>query len=187
MWVNVVGTITALLTARAAGVQRFVFVSSHRVTLDGPADGQDETAPHARAPIDAWTRATQHAERAVLEADGRGGMRTLALRPADVWGSDGRLVETFLAQLVSGRFTRWIGRSTDVLDRTHRDTLVRAMLLGAVGLRDAPARTAGQAYFITDDERHGPTEWFAPMVERLGYPLPRWRRVARTPPPSPMA
>ncbi len=179
MQVNVVGTATMLAAARRAGAKRFVFVSTHQVALGGAGNALDESVPMARAPLDAYTRSKQYAERAVLEADGVGGMRTLALRPAGVWGAGGMMITAFLAQLIAGRFARWIGCRNDVFDTTHLDSLVRALLLGAARLCDAPQVAGGQTYFITDDERYGPMEWFAPLVTGLGYPLPRRRLRAR--------
>ena len=171
--INEGGSRTLLAAARAAGVGRFVFTSTHNVVLDGPCHELDETAPYATHFVDVYTPSKIAAERAVLEADEPGGMRTCALRPGGIWGPGGVMIEAFLGELVKGTFRAYMGDPESTVDSTHIDTLVRAELLAASGLQTRPERIGGQAYFITDDERLNGLRWFEPVMTALDYPIPR--------------
>lgn len=171
--INEGGTKTLLAAARAAGVGRFIFTSSHNVVLDRPCQELDETAPYATRFTDVYTPSKIAAERAVLEADEPGGMRTCALRPGGIWGPGGVMLEAFLGEVVKGTFRAYMGDPEATVDNTHIDTLIRAELLAAHGLQTTPERVGGQAYFITDDERLNGMRWFEPALTELDYPIPR--------------
>ena len=79
--VTVAGTEHALAAARAAGVPRFVHVSTEAVLADGkPIVQADETRPRPAAPIGPYPRSKGLAEERVLAANAPG-FATLIVRP----------------------------------------------------------------------------------------------------------
>ena len=175
--VNVVGTENMLRAARAAGVRAFVHTSSFNVVMDHAIEGGDEALPYATASNDLYTVTKVAAERAVLAADNPEGLRTIALRPAGIWGAGrgGMMLDAFVRELARGAFKATIGDGHTPLDNTHVENLVDAMLLAAARLRAPNPRVAGRAYFITDGERFDAMEWFRPLVEGLGHAFPSLR------------
>lgn len=85
--VNVDGTKAVIAAAVATGVRKLVFTSSASVVFDGTdlADA-DERLPYSKTPVDAYTDSKAKAEAAVLAANGKGGLLTVALRPAGIFG-----------------------------------------------------------------------------------------------------
>ena len=67
---------------------KLVYPSSAGVVFDGHdiIDG-DERLPYPEKPMDAYNDSKARAEQIVLEANGKGGLLTVALRPAGIFGS----------------------------------------------------------------------------------------------------
>jgi sterol-4alpha-carboxylate 3-dehydrogenase (decarboxylating) len=86
--VNVEGTKTIIAAAQETGVRKLVFTSSAGVVFNG-ADiiDIDERVPFPDVPMDAYNDSKSKAEVAVLEANGKRGLLTVALRPAGIFGS----------------------------------------------------------------------------------------------------
>ena len=86
--VNVEGTKAIIAAAQETGVRKLVFTSSAGVVFNG-ADiiDIDERVPFHDVPMDAYNDSKAKAEVAVLEANGKGGLLTVALRPAGIFGS----------------------------------------------------------------------------------------------------
>ena len=175
--VNIEGTRQLLAAAAQAGVQAFVHTSSFNVALHPNPEGkkQDETSVYAKGNKDLYTMSKIAAEEAVLAADNINGMRTCALRPGGIWGSDTHsiMIKSFLTQLAGGKFTVLVGSAEGLIDNTHAENLVDAQLLAARTLQHKPQVAGGQAYNITDDETINGMEWFRPLTEGLGYPFPQ--------------
>lgn len=178
--VNCVGTKNLLRAAAAAGVKALVQTSSFSVVLDRELNDKDETLPYATRTRDLYTLTKIEAERTVLAADDRDGLRTCALRPGGVWGTDtdSMMIRSFLQQLAGGKFKALIGNGKATMDNTHVENLVDAQLLAAKALRERPEVAGGQAYFVTDDEAINGLEWFRPLVEGCGERFPRLRLPA---------
>lgn len=175
--VNVVGTENVLRACVASKVGRLVHTSSFNVAMAGRVDEGDETLPYAEGEGDLYTRTKIAAEKRVLAANGVDGLRTVAIRPGGIWGG-GRgaiMIEAFVTELAKGKFGATIGDGRSVLDNVHVENVVDAELLAARALGRDPGRIAGQAYFVTDDERINPMEWFRPLVEGLGHRFPNVR------------
>ena len=177
--VNIEGTRHLLKAAAQAGAQAFVHTSSFNVALHPNPEGnkQDETSVYAKGNKDLYTMSKIAAEEAVLAANNINGMRTCALRPGGIWGSDTHsiMIKSFLTQLAKGKFTVLVGDAQGLIDNTHVENLVDAQLLAARALHLKPEVAGGQAYNITDDETINGMEWFRPLTEGLGYPFPRKR------------
>lgn len=175
--VNVGGTELLLETARAASVPRFVFTSSIDVVFSGApiADG-DESLPYAGRFLDDYGRTKAEAEQRVLAADGQGGMQTVSLRAAGVFGPhDRNRFPVILDHVGKGGFVA-LGDGRARFSHVYVDNLAHAHRLAAESLVPG-AQTAGRAYFVTD---HAPSNFFdfvEPYLAELGI-----RRAARSVP-----
>jgi 3beta-hydroxy-delta5-steroid dehydrogenase/steroid delta-isomerase len=174
--VNVGGTECVIRACRAAGVKRLVYTSSIAVAPI-PIEAADETAPYVGAdPLpDLYSQTKRDAEKLVLEANEREGLRTAAIRPGGVWGpgEGAMMVQDFLEHLAAGEFKVMIGDGKSVTDNVHVDSVVDGHFLVAQKLSDDPDLVGGQAYFVTDDEPTNPVLWYRPIVEALGYSWPK--------------
>ena len=174
--VNVGGTECVIRACRAAGVKRLIYTSSIAV-MPIPIEAADETAPYVGAePLpDLYSQTKRDAEKLVLEANERDGLRTAAVRPGGVWGpgEGAMMVQDFLEHLAAGDFKVMIGSGKSVTDNVHVDSVVDVHFLVAQKLTDDPELVGGQAYFVTDGEPTNPVLWYRPIVEGLGYTWPK--------------
>ncbi len=173
--VNVGGTVRMLEAARTTGVRRFVHTSSNNVTFDDPVVNGDETLPYASQAPDLYTRTKIEGERLVLEADGRDGLHTCALRPAGIYGPGERMMLRSLYQACErGIYLASFGDADALCDNVYIDNAVDAHIAAAEHLEpDAPL--CGEAYFISDGAPTNYFEFFRPLVEGVGYRAPRVR------------
>jgi len=81
------GTKAVIAAAVECGVRKLVYTSSAGVVFNG-ADltDVDERLPPPERPMDAYNESKAKAEEAVIEANGKGGLLTVALRPAGIFG-----------------------------------------------------------------------------------------------------
>lgn len=170
--INVGGAEGLVAACRGAGVRKLVQVSSNNVCIDGERVEQDEATPYAARTWDLYTATKIEAERLVRAANGDG-LRTCALRPGGIWGpgEGGFMVREFLSRAARGQFVARLGDGHGTGDNTHVFSLVRALLQAAAGLDRADL--GGRAWFVTDDERIDPIEWFRPIADHLGVAWPK--------------
>lgn len=144
--VNVEGTERLLEAAKAAGVRRFVHISTEAVLFRGQAlHNVDETAPLALNSPFPYSRTKAAAEVAVTRAnDPEVGFETIILRPRMIWGEDDETILTAVTAMVkAGRF-RWLDGGMAETSTTHVENLVHAIALALES--GAP----GAAYFVAD-------------------------------------
>jgi nucleoside-diphosphate-sugar epimerase len=147
--VNVTGTENVAAACVAAGVGQLVATSSTSVVVPHdvarrPLVLADERTPPATAPfLCHYIRTKGLAERAVLAADGRGGLSTAALRPGGMFGPRDQLLTAAVAAGLPG-----IGLATNALDHIYVENVVHAFLLLEAKLRPG-APVCGRAYFVT--------------------------------------
>lgn len=85
--VNVDGTKAIIAAAVETGVRKLVFTSSAGVVFNGnEIKDVDERIAFPDVPMDAYNDSKAKAEVAVIEANGKGGLLTVALRPAGIFG-----------------------------------------------------------------------------------------------------
>ncbi|WP_280487867.1 NAD-dependent epimerase/dehydratase family protein [Nocardia farcinica] len=182
---NVHGTEALLAAARAAGVTRFVFVSSPSALMDRDGGDQldiDESVPYPRRYLNHYCATKAAAERLVLAANAPG-FTTCALRPRAIWGAGDRSgpIVRLLTRTAQGRLPDLSGGRDVYASLCHVDNIVdacvKAMTADTVG---------GRAYFVADAERTNVWRFLAEVAERLGYrpptrrPDPRVLRAAVT-------
>lgn len=84
--VNVEGTLNLARQAAAAGVQRFVFVSSVKVNGEATTLGQPFSADDLPAPIDPYGVSKMEAEGGLREISAKTGLEVVVIRPPLVYG-----------------------------------------------------------------------------------------------------
>jgi len=166
---NVDGTRTLIDAARAAGVGRFVQVSSPSVahagrSLVGAPAGPADPA-RARG---AYSRSKAMAEQLALDTH-RAGFAVIAVRPHLVWGpGDTQLVARIVERGRSGRLAL-VGRGTALIDTTYVDNAADAL----VAALDAAESAGGAAYVVSNGEPRPVAEILAAICSAAGVPGPR--------------
>jgi nucleoside-diphosphate-sugar epimerase len=161
--VNVLGTRRVLQAAAAAGVRRFVHLSSVRAFSDlGFPDGVTEDHP-VRPDGNPYVDTKIAGEQVVLQAHAAGELETVVIRPADVYGPGSQpWVVKPLDLMASGQFLLpAMGRG--VFSPLHVDDLVRGLLLAI----EHPA-AAGQVITLTGPRPVSTREYFGALARAAG-------------------
>ncbi|GAB4820511.1 hypothetical protein N2152v2_007557 [Parachlorella kessleri] len=166
------------------GVGRLVYTSTYNTVFGGQAIAcGDETLPlfPAHRHPDSYSRTKTLAEQVVLGANSRplaapasGCLRTCAIRPAGIYGpGEQRHLPRIIRALEMGLFRFVYGSPNSLVDFVHVNNLVTAHILAAEALTAKRGFVAsGQAYY---DNPINNFEFFRPLVEGLGYPMPKLR------------
>jgi 2-alkyl-3-oxoalkanoate reductase len=172
---NTWGTRQVILGCRAHRVPRLVFTSSPSAVFSGQDQaGVDESVRYnfdwlcKHGASYSYTKAT--AEFNVLRSNGRGALRTCALRPHLIWGpEDTHLIPRLIARARSGRLRR-VGDGTNLVDITYVENAAEAHLLAADALASANSPVAGKAYFISQGEPVNCWQWIDEILALVNLP-----------------
>lgn len=176
---NIVGTRCIVESARAAGVARFVHVSSPSVAHTGRSlvgAGANVASPgEVRGH---YARSKAYAELIALAADSPT-MAVVAIRPHLIWGpGDTQLVGRIIERAKAGRLAV-VGSGAVLIDTTFVDNAADA-LLAAV---DRTPTIGGKALVVTNGQPRPVRELLNRIVLAAGLEKPRLKvpyRVART-------
>jgi len=173
---NVVGTDNLLAACAEHGIGRLVYTSTPSVVHQGhDLRGVDESVPYARRFLAHYPATKAIAERRVLEANGRSGLSTIALRPHLIWGpGDPHLLPRTVARARAGRLRLLSGPPKHV-DSVFIDDAAEAHL-AALDHLGPGASCAGKAYFITGGEPIESGELINRVLAAVGV-APVTRRV----------
>jgi Nucleoside-diphosphate-sugar epimerases len=146
---NTLGTLHVIDACAKNGVKKLVYTSSPSVVFDGnDQEGIDESCPYPEHWLAHYPKTKALAEQMVLEANGRDGLLTCALRPHLIWGPrDRHLIPRLIARAKKGRLRR-IGDGTNMIDITYVENAAKAHLQAADALTTG-SRVAGSSYFIS--------------------------------------
>jgi len=147
--INVMGTDNVIAACRRGGVSRLIHTSTPSVIFDGrDLEGVDESAPYPPRYTAHYPLTKAKAEQAVTRA-GASGLRTIVLRPHDIWGpGDPHFAPRIIAR---ARELRRIGDGRNLVDTTYIDNAAQAHLLAADVLKANPD-LSGRVYFISQGE-----------------------------------
>lgn len=85
---NVEGTCLVISACLAAGVKKLIFTGSSRLIYGGSnINGANKTLPYTEKSMGTYILSKIVAEKAVLEANGKGGLLMTALQPSGIFGS----------------------------------------------------------------------------------------------------
>ncbi|MBU6958471.1 SDR family oxidoreductase [Pseudomonas sp. CVAP len=172
--VNVNGTLNLARQAAAAGVKRFVFISSIKVNGEFTRPGEAFTADELPAPIDPYGISKFEAEQGLRELSAATAMDVVIIRPVLVYGPG--VKANFLSMM------RWLYKGIPlpfgaVQNRRSLISLDNLVDL-IVTCLDHPA-AANQTFLASDGEDVSTTELLRKLATSLGksarlLPVPVW-------------
>jgi len=176
--VNVDGTRNVVDACVKCKVPSLVYTSSASVVFDGKdlflAD--EKATPYAAKPLDFYTLTKIEGEKVVLEANGKGGVATCALRPSGIFGEyDLLTVPTTVEKARAGKLKYILGDGKNMMDWTYAGNVAAAHLAAAdvLGAKGVGSKAAGNAYFVTNDDPRPFWGFMGDLCDGLGYGRPR--------------
>lgn len=163
--VNVEGTLNLARQAVAAGVRRFIFISSIKVNGEGTDTGRPYHADDVPAPADPYGVSKMEAEQGLRALAAQTGLEVVIIRPVLVYGPG--VKANFLAMM------RWLQKGVPLpfgaIDNRRSlvalDNLVDLVLTCMVH----PA-AANQTFLVSDGEDLSTTDLLRRMARALGAP-----------------
>ena len=164
--VNVDGTLNLALQAAAAGVRRFVFISSIKVNGEATTIGAPFTAHDPPAPEDAYGLSKAEAEAGLKQVALETGMELTIIRPPLIYGPD---VKGNFASLIS-----WIRRSLPLplasMTQNRRSLVSLDNLVDLILVCIEHPKAADQTFLVSDGEDLSTTELLIKIGIALGKP-----------------
>ena len=170
--VNVQGTLNLARQAVAAGVRRFVFVSSIKVNGEATQLGRPFTAGDAPAPLDAYGVSKMEAEQGLRGVAAQTGMEVVIIRPPLVYGPG--VKANFAAMM------RWLRRGVPLpLGAIHNQRSLVALdnLVDLIVTCLTHPAAGNQTFLVSDGEDVSTTE----LLRRMGQALDRPARLLPVP------
>jgi len=157
--VNYEGTLRVLEACRRARVRKVVMSSSPSTRFewsgdyDGVTEAQMPALPQA-AYVQSYAATKAMGEVALREANGKGGVATVAVAPHQVYGPrDNLFLPNILEAGGSGRL-RVFGSGENRICFTHVDNYAHGLILAERALTGPDAPCAGKFYIVTDGDSH---------------------------------
>ncbi|MBI5041316.1 MAG: NAD-dependent epimerase/dehydratase family protein [Gammaproteobacteria bacterium] len=165
--INLHGTQNLFEAAAAAGVRRFVFVSSVKAGGEDAHECLNEAS--ARLPADPYGQIKRETEDWLFEHGARRGVEISVLRPALVYGPGvkGNLA-AMLRAIDRDRFPP-VPETHNIRSMVGVQDVVHAVL--AAALR---SEAAGQVCILDDGEAYSTRRIYTAMASALGKPIPSW-------------
>lgn len=163
---NVDQTLAVARYAAAAGVPRFVFLSSVKVNGESTKPGQSFREDDTPAPQDDYARSKLAAELALLELSAQTGLEVVVIRPPLVYGPG---VKGNFAQLIrwgTGRMPLPLGAIDNARSMIALDNLIPFIHLCAD--RAASAKAANQVFFVSDGAALSTTQLLRNVASAFG-------------------
>lgn len=172
--VNVDGTLNLARQAAAAGVRRFIFISSIKVNGEGTDVGAPYHADAQPAPADPYGISKTEAEQGLRALADETGMEVVIIRPVLVYGPG--VKANFLSMM------RWLHKGVPLpfgaIDNSRSLVSLDNLVDLIVTCIDHPA-AANQTFLVSDGEDLSTTELLRRMGAALGkparlLPVPSW-------------
>ncbi len=163
--INVEGTVNLARQAAAAGVRRFVFVSSIKVNGEATKLGMPYSAEDAPAPTDPYGVSKMEAEQALRALAQQTGMALVIIRPPLVYGPG--VKANFQAMM------RWLARGVPLplgaIDNRRSLVSLDNLVDLIVACLGHPA-AVNQTFLVSDGEDLSTTQLLRRMAQALGRP-----------------
>jgi nucleoside-diphosphate-sugar epimerase len=170
--VNVDGTLNLARQAAAAGVRRFIFISSIKVNGEGTTPNQPYKADDDSAPLDPYGISKMEAEQGLRALAAETGMEVVIIRPVLVYGPG--VKANFLSMM------RWLHKGVPLpfgAIHNRRSLVALGNLVDLiVTCIDHPA-AANQTFLVSDGEDLSTTE----LLRRMGTALGKQARLLPVP------
>ena len=170
--INVAGTLNLARQAVAAGVRRFVFISSIKVNGEETRPGCPFTAADVPAPQDPYGLSKMEAEQGLLEISRQTGLEVVIIRPPLIYGPGVKANFRSMMKWLSKQIPLPFGSISNYRSLVSRDNLVDLILTcmthpGAVN----------QIVLVSDGEDMSTTQLLTRMAGALGvqsrlFPFP---------------
>lgn len=170
--VNVAGTLNLARQAAAAGIRRFVFISSIKVNGEQTALGSGFTAEDTAAPEDPYGISKLEAEQGLQQVIRETGMEVVIIRPPLVYGPGVKGNFASMAELVAKGLPLPLGAIHNKRSLVALDNLVDLIITCI----DHPA-AANQVFLAGDGEDLSTSE----LLRRLGTAMGRPARLLPVP------
>lgn len=170
--VNVAGTLNLARQAAAAGVERFVFISSIKVNGEQTPSGQCFTADDCPAPEDPYGISKSEAEQGLQQIARETGMEVVIVRPPLVYGPGVKGNFATMIKLVAKGLPLPLGAIDNKRSLVALDNLVDLIITCI----DHPA-AANQVFLAGDGEDLSTSE----LLRRLGVAMSRPARLLPVP------
>jgi UDP-glucose 4-epimerase len=160
--VNVQGTLTLARQAAAAGVRRFVFISSIKVNGEKTQLSQPFRADDAPAPLDPYGVSKMEAERGLHDIARQSGMEIVIIRPPLVYGPG--VKANFAAMM------RWLKRGVPLplgAINNQRSLVALGNLVDLIMVCLTHPAAANQTFLVSDGQDVSTTE----LLRRMGYAM----------------
>jgi nucleoside-diphosphate-sugar epimerase len=167
--VNVDATLNLAKQAAAAGVKRFVFMSSVKVNGEATQAGEPFLADAAAAPQDAYGISKMEAEQGLLQIAAQTGLEVVIIRPPLVYGPG-----------VKGNFAALMRALQRGLPLPLRSVHNQRSLVGLENLVDfimtctSHPKAANQTFLVSDGADISTPDLIRKMAEMAGIPARLW-------------
>lgn len=163
--VNVDGTLNLARQCAAAGVKRFVFVSSVKVNGECTSPGRAFTETDVPMPQDAYGQSKHEAEQALRQLSKDVGMEVVIIRPPLVYGPG---VKANYAALMSAVQRGWLLPLGAV--HNQRSLIALGNLVDFILTCISHPRAANQTFLVSDGQDLSTTELVRGMAKAAGVP-----------------
>ena len=172
--VNVQGTLTLARQAAAAGVRRFVFLSSVKVNGEMTPAGRAFSETDAPAPQDPYGQSKYEAEQGLRQLAADTGMELVIIRPPLVYGPGVKANFAALARAVQRGWPLPLGAVQNRRSLVALDNLVDFIVTCATH-----PRAANQTFLVSDGQDLSTTELVRGLARAAGVsarllPVPVW-------------
>lgn len=168
--VNVKGTLNLARQAAAAGVRRFVFVSSVKVNGEETLPGQAFTEGDVPAPQDPYGQSKHEAELGLRQLAADTGMEVVIIRPPLVYGPGVKANFAALMCVVQRGWPLPLGAV-----RNHRSLVALDNLVDLIVTCLHHPAAANQTFLVSDGKDLSTTELVRGMAQAAGVQVSLWR------------
>lgn len=171
--VNVDGTLRLAQLAAAAGVRRFVFVSSIKVNGEGTQPGWPYAADDVPAPEDAYGISKAEAEAGLRQLAQQSGMELVIIRPVLVYGPGVKGNFQSMLRLVA----RGLPLPLGAVVNNRRSLVALANLVDVISICVDHPQAAQQIFLVSDGEDLSTAD----LLRRIGQSQGRQARLLPVP------
>ncbi|WP_166421186.1 NAD-dependent epimerase/dehydratase family protein [Pseudoalteromonas sp. Z1A8] len=173
--VNTEGTLNLARQAAAAGVKRFIFVSSIKVNGESTSDEDPFTSANLAKPVDSYGLSKAEAELLLLELGAKTGMEIIIIRPPLIYGQG---VKANFASLM-GLVGKGLPLPFRSIKQNRRSLVSVYNLIDLIKVCIGHPNAANQIFLVSDDYDLSTAEMVALMAKvqgkkNLAFPIPVW-------------
>jgi nucleoside-diphosphate-sugar epimerase len=163
--VNVEGALNLARQAAAAGVKRFVFISSVKVNGESTPPGRAFTESHAPNPQDAYGQSKHEAEQGLRQLSADTGMEVVVIRPPLVYGPGVKANFAALMRAVRRGIPLPLGAVHNQRSLVALDNLVDFIVTCI-----SHPQAANQTFLVSDGQDLSTTKLVRGMAQAAGVP-----------------